>query len=743
LGRREAGDGRSTDEDRQAFLLELSDALRPLGDPVAMQEAATGLLGRRLGVSRAFYAEFIVKGDREYVVVEREHLAPGATSFVGRHPTERFGPDLTEFRAGHAISVSDTAAEVGTNEQRSVWRALDVRARLGVPPVKDGRLVAGLGVDDTAPREWTPAELELVRETAERTWAALERAHAQAALRDSEERQRFLLELGDRTRGLADPETIIAVASRALGERLGAARLVYADIDEAKDRAFIHGQWIDAIAPGMPAEVRLSDFGAPLIVRLRSGGTVRVEDARLDTRTESSAAALDAIGVRAIVSVPLFKDARFVVNLNVHHSTPDVWTDAEVELIEAVAERTWEAVERARAEATLRASEELNRRILASSADCIKVLGLDGSLELMSEGGARTLGYDEANAPPLGASWPGMFEPDGRAAAADAVVCAAAGETARFEASVTTLSGDVLRWDSVMTPILGADGRPEKILALSRDVTAQRTAEAALREGEARLSAIFARAKVGLSDMALDGRFVRVNDELCAILGRSCEELMSAGVPDVTHPDDVALSLANFGRTLETGSPVSFDKRYLRPDGSVIWANSSLTRLDDDRGEPRSILAVTVDLTDRQAQAAALREETRTLETLNRTGAQLAGELDLDRLLQTVTAGSVELTGAKFGAYFHNVMDETGERLHLFTLSGAEREAFLAMGRPRATAIFGPTFRNETVIRSDDILADPATGGTPRTRACRRGTFLCGAILPSRLSHVPAKCSAG
>lgn len=123
-----------------------------------------------------------------------------------------------------------------------------------------------------------------------------------------------------------------------------------------------------------------------------------------------------------------------------------------------------------------------------------------------------------------------------------------------------------------------------------------------------------------------------------------------------------------------------------------------------------SVAERTWDAVERAQAEAALREETRTLETLNRVGQALAGELDLERLVQMVTDAGVELTGAKFGAYFHNILDETGEQLYLFTLSGAERSDFEKLGRVRATGVFGPTFRNESIVRSSDILADPRYG---------------------------------
>jgi hypothetical protein len=111
----------------------------------------------------------------------------------------------------------------------------------------------------------------------------------------------------------------------------------------------------------------------------------------------------------------------------------------------------------------------------------------------------------------------------------------------------------------------------------------------------------------------------------------------------------------------------------------------------------------------RRQATEAIREEARTLETLNRTGA-LAGQLGLERLVQTVTDAAVELTGAQLGAFFYNVLNEKGESYTLYTLSGAPREAFSKFPMPRNTAVFDPTFKGEGIIRSDDIKADPRYG---------------------------------
>jgi signal transduction histidine kinase/CheY-like chemotaxis protein len=98
------------------------------------------------------------------------------------------------------------------------------------------------------------------------------------------------------------------------------------------------------------------------------------------------------------------------------------------------------------------------------------------------------------------------------------------------------------------------------------------------------------------------------------------------------------------------------------------------------------------------------------VETLNRIGAALASELDVGRIVQTVTDAATELTGAQFGAFFYNVVDQQGEKLTLYTLSGAPREAFENFGHPRPTPVFAPTFYGTAIVRSDDITLDPRYG---------------------------------
>jgi PAS domain S-box-containing protein len=115
-------------------------------------------------------------------------------------------------------------------------------------------------------------------------------------------------------------------------------------------------------------------------------------------------------------------------------------------------------------------------------------------------------------------------------------------------------------------------------------------------------------------------------------------------------------------------------------------------------------------VTAKHAVEGALEDEARLVETLHRIGVSLTAERELSRIVQAATDEGTALTGAQFGAFFYNVLDEAGESYTLYTISGVPREAFSRFPMPRNTAVFAPTFHGEGVVRSGDITRDPRYG---------------------------------
>jgi PAS domain S-box-containing protein len=129
--------------------------------------------------------------------------------------------------------------------------------------------------------------------------------------------------------------------------------------------------------------------------------------------------------------------------------------------------------------------------------------------------------------------------------------------------------------------------------------------------------------------------------------------------------------------------------------------------------EVRDISAERKAAEEREVLLRGEQQARRTAELLNRVGPLLAAELDPERLSQKITDIATQVANAEFGALFHNVRDDRGESYMLYTLSGVPREAFESFPMPRNTQVFGPTFRGEGTVRSDDITEDPRYGRNP------------------------------
>ena len=189
------------------------------------------------------------------------------------------------------------------------------------------------------------------------------RKRAEAALRESEERQKVLLKLSDEVRPLLDALQIQRAAMRVLGEHLGVDRVMYAEITADGERVVVNDNYLSGRFAAFIGEFPLSAYGS-IFAKLREGQPIVVDDIDAEPLlTEEEKSNYKVIGSAAFVTIPLIKKGRWVSNVVVHQGEPRRWTREEVALLQEVAERTWEATERARAKAALRASEERHRSL--------------------------------------------------------------------------------------------------------------------------------------------------------------------------------------------------------------------------------------------------------------------------------------------------------------------------------------------------------------------------------------------
>ena len=202
--RRRAADVLRENEERDAFLLRLADTLRPLSDPRAVQEAVGRLLCKHLRANRVNYVEI----DGTDFIVKMSH-ANGVAPLTGRWPIKAFGASMLEgYKRDERVIVNDFGTDPKfTENERARWKARDVAAFVGIMLVKDKKWSAGVGVHSVTPRVWTKSEIDLIRDVAQRVFESVERAHAEEALREREQRLSFALDASAAGVWTWDPST--------------------------------------------------------------------------------------------------------------------------------------------------------------------------------------------------------------------------------------------------------------------------------------------------------------------------------------------------------------------------------------------------------------------------------------------------------------------------------------------------------------------------------------------------------
>ncbi len=282
---------------------------------------------------------------------------------------------------------------------------------------------------------------------------------------------------------------------------------------------------------------------------------------------------------------------------------------------------------------------------------------------------------------------------------------------------VRNLESEVLRTDGTRVPVhisarlLSADAGTFGTVRL---VTLRGDAE---RRARWRLAAIVESSDDAIVSKDLNGIVQSWNRAAEHLFGYTAAEMIGQSIRRIIPAERQAeedFVLAN----IRSGQRVDhFDTERVRKDGTLVPVSLTVSPVRDDEGRIVGASKIARDISDRRRieseRARLLRAATETAELterLNEVGHAAASTLDREKVVQAVTDAATELTGARFGAFFYNLVSEEGESYTLYTLSGVDRSAFEGFPMPRNTAVFGPTFRGEGVVRSGDITKDPRYG---------------------------------
>ena len=608
--------GRS--ETRQAFLRRLNEILRQGADPARILQETCRLLGEHLRVNRVIYAEI---EDDDCIVVH--DYVDGVASLAGHLLWRNLvGSRTADILRDWALSVSDTSTGSHTPEERAALQALEIGAYACPLLIKDGRLVGAFGVHSRSPRVWTPDEITLVQEAADRIWVTLEHRKAEVQLRANEERLGFLLRLNDALRPLRDAAAIQDTAAKHLGEHLGTARVGYAELEGRE--YVVRREHTRGVEPLVGPRLGLS-VGVTLRKVLQRGEPVIVSDVQTDQRlSDDDRATFRSRDIAAFVGVALSKDGQLVAAFGVNHNTPRAWTSGEVELVREVAARTWDAVERTRAEGALLEQKQRLRLALEASAGG-SWTWVAATNEVDWDERFRALYGFAPDEPATPDGWMPRIHDDDRPrvlALLDEILKSPTKDSWESTFRVVRPDGTVTWIQSRGRADRNADGTLRRLSGLDLDFNEHRRTEElrqALRDEEhdRELRTLLENAAQGIVSADARGTLVFANRAIEGMFGWTANELIGQPI------ERLIPSVLRDG----TNPGLGLDLVGTHKDGSTFPIEVSVTHVPTPGGE-RAFAFVT-DITERQRAAGALQERTTELEFRTTQLSQMAWDLTL------------------------------------------------------------------------------------------------------------------
>ena len=532
--------------------------------------------------------------------------------------------------------------------------------------------------------------------------------------KEREERQAFLLSLSDTLRPLADAVEIMTAASEALGRHLNVGRCAYCEMEESGDHFIVERDWTDGVMHSIAGR-HFFGFGDQFRDEYRAGKTVVIDDALADVRAAGGEAAFEeAGGVRASIGIPLIKGGRFAAGFFVQQRQPRHWTTQDEVLTREVAERTWAAVERARAEAALRVSEERLRQFGDASQDILWIRNAATMQWTYLTPAFETiygLQREEALSGDDYRNWQDLIVPDDRAHAIASIERVLAGRQVTFEYRVQRPSDGAIRWlRNTDFPIVDDTGKVVSIGGVGHDMTDFKAVEVAIAESEGRLRTLMEGIPQLVWRSCSEGRWTWASPQWLDFTGQGQEESHDLGWLEAVHPDDREATMLAW-KDAKSHGMLDAEYRVRRAaDGAWLWHHTRSLPVRDAEGTIVEWLGTTTDvhalreLQERQGVLVAeLQHRTRNLITVVRSLS--------DRTVGN--ASSLEDFKGRFGRRLAALSRVQGLLSHL---SAGERVDFDELLRSELTAL-GVVDGKAERVTLDGPSAVPLRSATVQTLA--------------------------
>ncbi|HEY2383915.1 MAG TPA: PAS domain S-box protein, partial [Terriglobia bacterium] len=258
-----------------------------------------------------------------------------------------------------------------------------------------------------------------------------------------------------------------------------------------------------------------------------------------------------------------------------------------------------------------------------------------------------------------------------------------------------------------VSPLFGENNMVVGASKIARDISEHRAADLAAK----RLAAVIASSDDAIVSKDLNGTIMSWNRSAERIFGYTAQEAIGRSIR-IVIPDDLQSEEDMVLARIRAGQSVNhYETRRLRKDGTQVLISLTVSPIVDDSGQVIGASKIARDISEQSRLRALAEEQGAIARQLGEFGATVAASLDKDTIAQQATDAATKLTKAQFGAFFYNVIDrQSGASYLLHTVSGVDKSAFEKFPQPRATEIFGPTFRGEHSIRLADVTNDPRYG---------------------------------
>jgi PAS domain S-box-containing protein len=365
-----------------------------------------------------------------------------------------------------------------------------------------------------------------------------------------------------------------------------------------------------------------------------------------------------------------------------------------------------------------RGIEDRFRRLLEGGTIGAAASDAMGNIIDANDAFLRMIGYDRADLESAKLQWANLTPPDFHA------LDDQARQELRSRGICNPYEKECVRKDGTRVPILigsaQAEGQTGAVIAWTVDLASAKQAEQAIRQSESLLRSVTDALPVLVSYVDSEQRFRFNNKAYEAWFHQSHDQLRGKQIREVLGETAYA-DVEPHVKAALSGTPARFESKMMYPDQIVRDVSVEYVPQFSPDNTVEGFVALISDISERLRILNREKEIRVKAEMLTEIGKTISAELDLEKLVQRVTDIGRELSGAEFGAFFYNLIDQRGEHYTLYALSGAPVERFASFPMPRNTEIFAPTFRGEGIVRSDNITKDPRYGKNPPFRGMPDG----------------------